>query len=1115
MFSLKTRSNLGSSLQIWVVCLAVLFGLSIINPASAQISAGGIPPSFAKTLTAAVPTIAMPAIDVAAYLAEDEAAGKDVAYRFGAPIEVSYNLNNSGTWSDLPEGGRVWRLRIESSGAYSIGLLYDQWYIPEGGGLFIYNDDRSQVIGAFTSFNNWTDGTNITQPVAGDATILEYYEPASVTGQGVLAISRVVHAYRNLFGRGNLDNYGDSGSCNNNVNCPEGADWQREKRGVAMILSGGSRICSGSLINNTNNDYTPYFLTANHCLGGETSWVFMFNYESPGCTNQNGPTNQTVANATRRATDTPSDFALLQLSSSIPLTYNPYFNGWNRVDSAGTNSVGIHHPSGDIKKISFDDNPPVSDRYLGSSGVANSHWKIVRWDDGTTEGGSSGSPLFDQNHRIIGQLHGGYASCTSLTPDWYGKFQMSWAYGSSPSTRLRDWLDPGNLDVMVLDGVDPNVTSRIGGTVTGQNALPLAGVRVGVIGGTRETYTDSSGNYLLGMVEGTYNIEFTKFGYERVVVNNVVVMENDTTWVDATLNAVPEGVLRGTVATQIGQGIQGARVYIRNTPYDTLTTDENGQFTLELPATDFEVYAVVVFNADPVVVLETDTVLTIAAGDTTFATIEMFVEFIEPTDPDAYGYRGYDRYDRDLPADYEWVELDPLYGNEGIEFFYPHQDSAIFIPTPFPICFYGNESDTLTVNANGWMLPGVHHEPGNRNFPIPYNAPTDPPGIIAPFWGDIRTGLGEQQFMEYDSAGGRWILEFINQRLASSMSHYQNWEVQFLDPAFYPTLTGDCEFQFVYGQMDGILGSTIGIEAPSEQTGIQIAYNGGLNSTCWPIEDGAAIRFTTGHAAETGSIAGTLILHPSTGNITGAVVRTAGVEMSPNMAGAFSSDAIPACAASALLALPGYEQTRLNHVRVAADSTTNLTIEAWRLDPPRELGSSTAGDVVGLWWRVPLSVEDAPNPDVRYTVYRDGELISEMVADTFFVDDNFPVTESAVYTVVAHYRWGVSLPSEGLTVSLATDDIQTALPTVFALKANYPNPFNPTTTIAFDLPQRSQVRLTVFDVTGREVATLTDQTMSAGSYSVVWNAAGLPSGMYMTVMEAGDHRFVQKMLLLK
>ena len=122
-----------------------------------------------------------------------------------------------------------------------------------------------------------------------------------------------------------------------------------------ILTSGGSRLCTGSMVNNTAQDLTPYFLTANHCLGGNDSWIFMFNYESSGCQNQNGLTNMTVSGSTLLANSATSDFALLELNESIPEDYNVFFSGWDVTGNTPNIPVCIHHPSGDIKKITFDE----------------------------------------------------------------------------------------------------------------------------------------------------------------------------------------------------------------------------------------------------------------------------------------------------------------------------------------------------------------------------------------------------------------------------------------------------------------------------------------------------------------------------------------------------------------------------------------------------------------------------------------------------------------------------------------------------------------------------------------------------------------------------------------
>ncbi len=413
-----------------------------------QVSHGGEPVSFSSAVKTSIDSRLMPSINVDELIAEDAAEPKDVPQRFGWPHEVDYTLTNSGTWDTLPNGDRLWRLRVASPGAYSINILYERFDIPNGARLFLYNADKSHVIGSFTFENMQPDGRFATQPIMGDQVVIEYYEPFLVRGKGDIQISYVVHAYRDLFNRHKNKGFGDSGSCNNNVHCPEAADWQDQVRSVAMIINqNGSRWCSGSMVNNVRQDLTPYFLTANHCLTGvESQWVFVFNYESPNCSNIDGPLNQTVTGGTVLGNSSTSDYGLIELSTDVPEAYNVWYNGWSAVDVPASSAVAIHHPSGDIKKISWEYEPTASTAYLGAPGSGDTHWRVLDWDDGTTEPGSSGSPLFDQNKRVVGQLHGGYAACGNDDPDWYGKVSRSWTLG------LRAILDPDNTGALTLDG---------------------------------------------------------------------------------------------------------------------------------------------------------------------------------------------------------------------------------------------------------------------------------------------------------------------------------------------------------------------------------------------------------------------------------------------------------------------------------------------------------------------------------------------------------------------------------------------------------------------------------------------------------------------------------------
>jgi len=445
----------------FIIVLMILPFVSV-----SQIMQGGTPLSFEmgeKSISMHVPMIVMPEIDIEALRAEDAILDnhKDIPWRFGENIEVSIDLKNSGIVEEVP-GGRLWRTAIVSPGAVSINLLFDNFHIPHGATLFIYNIEKTDVIGAFTEFNNQEDRIFATVPLRGSHIILEYYEPDKAQFSGVLHLSRVTHGYRGPHDFAKA--FGGSGSCNVNVACPSAAGMENQIRSSAMLVSGSNGFCSGALINNTSNDGTPYFLSADHCFTTPGSVVFWFNWQSATCSNPgSSPSYQSISGAVTRARYATSDMWLMQLNSTPPSNYNVYYSGWNRtMDNNITGKIwGIHHPSGDIKKISWSTLGASTTTYLQNPVPGNgSHWRVTQWSDGTTtEGGSSGSPLYDPQGRIIGQLHGGYASCSSLTSDWYGKLGISWTGGGTNATRLSNWLDPTSSGVETLDGYDPNAPS--------------------------------------------------------------------------------------------------------------------------------------------------------------------------------------------------------------------------------------------------------------------------------------------------------------------------------------------------------------------------------------------------------------------------------------------------------------------------------------------------------------------------------------------------------------------------------------------------------------------------------------------------------------------------------
>lgn len=439
----------------------------IVNTVFAQLSLGGKPYSFNKFFQPeqVLQVKMMPHVDVKALRDQDAVNDQSKGpFRFGFNHYVNYSLNNAGEWTLLEHGDRLWQLGIKSEGALSMNLAFDDFFIPEGASLFIFTEDRKHVIGAFTSKNNDASNRFATDLLPGDALVIEYYEPAEVLNQGHFNLFRVTHGYRGVEEYA-AKSFGDAGSCQVNVNCPLGTNWQDQKRGVVCLVVNGDEFCTGSLVNDVPQDGKPYVLTANHCSASNdwATWVFRFNWEAPGCTSPGSSpsTAQSLNTSTLRARDSGTDFCLVEITGglsggTVPASYTPYFNGWSAINIPATSAMAIHHPSGDIKKISEAANATVSSTYNSAD-----CWKTGQWTTGCTEPGSSGSPLFDQDKRIIGQLFGGPSSCgapASSMNDYYGKFSTSWLGGGTSSTQLMVWLDPANTGATFIDGYDPNAS---------------------------------------------------------------------------------------------------------------------------------------------------------------------------------------------------------------------------------------------------------------------------------------------------------------------------------------------------------------------------------------------------------------------------------------------------------------------------------------------------------------------------------------------------------------------------------------------------------------------------------------------------------------------------------
>lgn len=478
--------------------------------AFSQRSHGGEPLSFTnKNISSEIDHIRLSAPNMDLVMQEVDLFEKNgQIYKIAELIPANITMDNSGTWDILEDGTKIWRIKISVKEAKGLALYYEDFYLPEHSQLFLYNENRKQVIGSFDHRNNPTLFSDFsTEIIQGEDVYLEYIQSSLATEDANISIFEISYIFRGiiqLVGRYEDEKppggVGSSQGCEVNINCPEGDNWQTQKRGVAEYFTGVG-LCSGTVVNNTSNDGTPYFLSADHCGGSGTDfsgWQFYFNYEAAGCTDPGSePAYNTVTGAIRRARgdqNTGTDFLLFELNCTETdlETYGAYYNGWYRGEDASPNGVCIHHPAGDIKKISTYTDPAVDGTF--NSCPPNEHW-LVQWvatvsDWGVTEGGSSGSPLFNNNKLVIGTESGGASACgvpVSSANDLYGKFDYHWeSNGGTDADQLKPWLDPTNSGDMTCLGREP------GGAAGTAPTADFSGTPTTVVEGGTVDFTDLS-----------------------------------------------------------------------------------------------------------------------------------------------------------------------------------------------------------------------------------------------------------------------------------------------------------------------------------------------------------------------------------------------------------------------------------------------------------------------------------------------------------------------------------------------------------------------------------------------------------------------------------------------
>jgi hypothetical protein len=421
-------------------------------------------------------------------------------YRFGITIPVSFSIHERGTIDQLENGGRLWRMKFVCPGAQSVNFMLHSFTASSGMFLYTYNSQRTEFDGPWYNKNTRQGKRLGIFPVQGNTAFIEIYLPPGTDKNSDVVFESVVYGFRQRDiiepQRLQKNNSVLNIDCQRDVNCSEGDNWCRQKYSVGVVqLETGFQECSGSLLNNVLEDFTPYLLTAFHCLDGVygdgtltdaekaqvEDWSFKFGNINEVCGVNNTLPTYEYSGATFKSAWNVTDFALLQLNeqpvSGTPNFPDVYFNGWDKSGSIPDNTTSLHHPNTRAMKITIDnDAPTICGDMRGipcnppSIPPAGTEFWRVSPDIGALEDGSSGAPLFDPDGRVIGQVSHGCNPCGVSHYENLGRFSVSWVGGGHDYDGLRHWLDPYNtLTGNVLNGIHLD-NLQYGHTYTGTGA---------------------------------------------------------------------------------------------------------------------------------------------------------------------------------------------------------------------------------------------------------------------------------------------------------------------------------------------------------------------------------------------------------------------------------------------------------------------------------------------------------------------------------------------------------------------------------------------------------------------------------------------------------------------
>jgi hypothetical protein len=403
--------------------------------------------------------------------------GPGTRLRAGVLRKVAPHALSAGSWETTPAGGRVWRMAVRSPGAHGMRVEFTNFDAAAGR---VWLHDGTTIAGPYSGKGPHEDGHFWSESVFSESAILEYEPAAGVSGELEPPFEMRTIAHQQIVGMDLTAGTKDPADyCELDANCyPEWKGTVSMVGQITFVESGVSYLCSGSLVGTRDNSFKPYFLTAGHCIHSEEAARTVeayWTYQTPAC----GGTAPADRSASAKSTGgahliasgsiEEGDYSLILLQN-IPAGVT--FAGWDTGDpGVSADLIGIHHPSGSWKRISFGNRAGDANVEVEGSAAPGGKYFQVLLDRGRIEHGSSGSPLFSAPGVIVGSLSYGEVlgdgTVCRISPQGAGYSRFSNTYA-----HVKDYLE--NLPATIVSPDRP----KLNFTVTNRTASAGQPVRL-------------------------------------------------------------------------------------------------------------------------------------------------------------------------------------------------------------------------------------------------------------------------------------------------------------------------------------------------------------------------------------------------------------------------------------------------------------------------------------------------------------------------------------------------------------------------------------------------------------------------------------------------------------